>query len=456
MPTQTPFFQSQWRSFCLLLVTATFLFSACQKETLQQSQIEQPPIENELPDEVSLRQLVLAQVFDIPATKIAHPKMQQLATAFMENLSTDERQMLPTRINALKSNKRLPTKSRSAAPTPQTIASGKEDLSFGRSLAQQGDFLFVGGGGSVHIYHQNNGKYTEQQVISGNADDGFGYQVAITRNWLAIGAPFENEFAGAIYIYARTNDQWVFSQKITGEDMNLIGQRFAMYGNNLVAQKQLGISGNLQVYKLENSYWDLATTLGEGLFFWDIAMDRNRIAANGGTNIFDAAVHVFAEENNEWTKEAVLSVPGTLLFRAVALQGKTILANFFLPMDRSYAFTLKDGIWQADGELVIPGEIPFTNTHWIALKGDLVVVTIADGDVSDVFHVYEKSFRKWRHVETVHPEAPLTNGQRVGDAVLITNRGKVILGAPGLTEFDCFCPPGSEAEFDLPGQVVIY
>ena len=224
----------------------------------------------------------------------------------------------------------------------------------------------------------------------------------------------------------------------------------------LVAQKQSGISGNLQVYELENSQWNFETTLGEGLFFWDIAMDGNRIAANGGTGFFDPAVHVFIEENDQWTSEAVLSTPGTLLFRAVTIQGKTIIANFFIPMDRSYAFTLRDGIWQADGELEIPGNIPFTNTHWIALRGNLAIVTIADNDVNDVFHVYENSFRQWRHVEAVNPTEALTNGQRVGDGVLITNRGKVVLGAPGVSELGCFCPPDAGTAFDLTGQVIVY
>ena len=455
MPTPTPFSSIQWRSFCLLLVTVTLLFAACQKETLQQTTIEGAPVEQQELNDVALRQLVLAQVFDIPAAKMEHPKMQQLATSFIDNLSSEEQRILPTKIQALQKAPLPTTASNRSAPTPQAIAA-TSSLQFGQSLAQQGDFLFVGDNGAVHIYHQSNGKYTEQQVITGNAEDGFGYKVAITRNWLAIGAPFENEIAGAIYIYAREQDHWVFSQKIAGEDMNLIGQRFAMHGNNLVAQKQFGISGNLQVYELEDSHWHLETTLGEGIFFWDIAMDGNRIAANGGTTIFDAAVHVFAEEDGKWTSEAVLSTPGTLLFRAVALQGKTIMANFLIPMDKSYVFTYQNDAWEADGEMEIPGTIPFTNTHWIALRGDLAVVTVADGDVNDAVHVYEKSFRKWRHVESVDIPDAIANGQSVGAAVLITNRGKVVLGAPGLGEFDCFCPPDSEAVFGLPGQVVVY
>ncbi len=347
------------------------------------------------------------------------------------------------------------TSSKRGAPTPQTI-SATSSLQFGQSLAQQGDFLFVGDNGAVHIYHQSNGKYTEQQVIRGNAEDGFGYKVAITRNWLAVGAPFENDMAGAIYIYVRDGGKWVASQKIAGKEAAVFGFRFAMHGNNLIAHEQEGILGRLNVYELEDSQWSLETTLGENLFFWDLAMDGNRLVGNGGANFFSPAVYVFAKAEGTWAEEAVLNVPGALLFRAVALQNKTIIANFLIPMDKSYVFTYQNGAWEADGEMEIPGLIPFTNTHWIALSGNLAVVTVADGDVNDAVHVYEKSFRKWRHVESVDLPAAIANGQRVGEAVLITNRGKVVLGAPGLGEFDCFCPPDSEAVFGLPGQVVVY
>lgn len=458
MPTPTPFFNTRCRSFFLLLISVTFLLTACQKEVLQENSIEQPTTEIQPLNDLELRQLVLAQVFDIPAAKMEHPQLQQMATTFIEKLSAEERQILPSKIQALKTTtKQQNSVARSGAtPTEQTVSSGTATGQFGQSLTEQGDYLFVGDEGAVHIFHQSNGKYTEQQVISGNAADGFGYQVAITLNWLAVGAPFENDMAGAIYIYARDGNKWNFSQKIAGERMTLLGQRFAMHGNNLVAQKQKGISGNLQVYELENSQWKEEIILGEGLFFWDIAMDGNRIAGNGGTGLFDPAVHVYAEIDGQWTTEAVLRTPGTLLFRAVALQGQTIMANFLFPMDRSYVFTNKNGTWEADGALEMPGLIPFTNTNWIALKGDLAVVTLADNDVNDVVHVYEKSFRKWRHVEALDPSVDLVSGQRIGDAVLITNRGKVILGAPGVSEEYCFCPPDAGTVFDLSGQVVIY
>lgn len=102
MPTQTPFSPIQWRSFLLFLVSVTFLFSACQKETLQQTNVEQAPTEAPTVTDVELRELVLAQVFGIPAAKMEHPKMQQLAATFIDNLSSEEQRILPTKIQALK------------------------------------------------------------------------------------------------------------------------------------------------------------------------------------------------------------------------------------------------------------------------------------------------------------------------------------------------------------------
>ena len=233
MFTQTPNSITRWRYFLCFLASIALFFSACQKEALEETNVIQTPPIVEPTSETDLRQLVLEQVFDIPVAKMEHPAVQQLATSFIENLSATERAILPTKIQALKAaNQSQSSASRGAVPTPQTIPNG-ESLGFGRSLTQQGDHLIVGDNGAVHIYLQSNGTYELQQTITGNVEDEFGLELAITRNWLAVGAPFENEFAGAIYLYNRVDDQWVFTQKIMGESEDFLGFRLAMHGDNI-------------------------------------------------------------------------------------------------------------------------------------------------------------------------------------------------------------------------------
>ena len=98
MSVSNLFFQPSWRSF-LLFVSLLFIFSACQKESLEQTTITNSPKEQHSLDELELRELVLDQVFGIPTTKIEHPKMQQLATS----LSFAD---FPTRTNWLATRKR--------------------------------------------------------------------------------------------------------------------------------------------------------------------------------------------------------------------------------------------------------------------------------------------------------------------------------------------------------------
>jgi hypothetical protein len=84
--------------------------------------------------------------------------------------------------------------------------------------------------GSAYIYKITNGIWTQQQkiVASDRAfGDNFGMKVAISGNYAVVGAPFEDEDAlggntasgaGSVYIFKQTNGIWTQQQKIVASD----------------------------------------------------------------------------------------------------------------------------------------------------------------------------------------------------------------------------------------------
>ena len=92
--------------------------------------------------------------------------------------------------------------------------------SFGLSCAISGNFLVIGAysensyTGAAYIYTYSNGSWsTSPTRISSNvANSVFGGSVAISGNTIVIGAQQENNYAGAAYIFVRSETTW--AQKV--------------------------------------------------------------------------------------------------------------------------------------------------------------------------------------------------------------------------------------------------
>jgi hypothetical protein len=128
------------------------------------------------------------------------------------------------------------------------VASDKQaDDNFGWSVAISGNYAIVGAyledpdgvsnAGSAYIFERDtNGTWSQGQkiVASDKADnDAFGYSVAISGNYAAVGAR-DNNNTGAAYIFERENGSWTQKQKLVASDAQLYDQ----FGNDI------SISGN--------------------------------------------------------------------------------------------------------------------------------------------------------------------------------------------------------------------
>lgn len=108
------------------------------------------------------------------------------------------------------------------------------DNRFGIDVAISGDYIIIGAffdddfsarSGSACIFVRNGDLWTEQEILKaddGAADDWFGVSVAICGDFAAVGARYDDNEkgrdAGAVYIFQRDGNQWRQSQKITASD----------------------------------------------------------------------------------------------------------------------------------------------------------------------------------------------------------------------------------------------
>ncbi len=100
---------------------------------------------------------------------------------------------------------------------------------FGYSVAVEGDRLFVGAHqwfngsqqlGAALVFARSGSTWTQTQILEPNVADlsNFGTAVAIQGNRAIVGAPAENNFQGAAYVYKLTGSTWSLQQKIIGQD----------------------------------------------------------------------------------------------------------------------------------------------------------------------------------------------------------------------------------------------
>ncbi len=187
------------------------------------------------------------------------------------------------------------------------------------------------------------------------AGDRFGASVAISGDWLAVGAPFDDvagEDAGAVHIYRRLpTGAWVFSTTLrppTGEVFGYFGRRVAMEGTTLVIGGPRLDSvaldrGAVYIYQRAASLWIEQAVLtpdplgGVADFGDAVAFSSGRVVVGAPGNLV-GSVMVFEQSGSEWSAAIRFepASPGyTFLGTSVALVDG--VATMGAPLDSSSA-----------------------------------------------------------------------------------------------------------------------
>lgn len=282
---------------------------------------------------------------------------------------------------------------------------------FGTSVAISGDTIVIGapgedsnakgvGGdqnndlsedsGAVYVFTRTGGVWTQQAYIKASNTDAFtsfGQSVAISRDTLIAGAPYESSAgtgvngsqggngalaSGAAYVFVRSASVW--SQQAYLKASNT--------GENDVFGWSVGIDGDTAVVGAPNESSSAAGVNGN---------QSDDSASHSG------AAYVFARNAGVWTKQAYLKASNTgtddEFGRAVAISGNTVLVgapgessgatgvygnqadNSAEKAGAAYVFTSSGSVWMQQAYLKASNANAFDNFGWsVSISGNGLVV----------------------------------------------------------------------------------
>ena len=207
---------------------------------------------------------------------------------------------------------------------------------FGRDVDISGDYVIVGANtadydqgnkGYSYIFHRVGDTWVQQAQFDSDglslSNDAYGNAVAIDGDYAVVGAYYD-QYRGAIYIYHRVGDTWVYQSKVTSEDIaqfDSFGIEVSIYGDQILvgASGDNSNAGAAYLFQRSGSVWTqqskfVASEASSNKSFGRDVSLSNNVALIGayelqGTVYFGAA-YVLNYENGVWVEQK-LSSAGT-------------------------------------------------------------------------------------------------------------------------------------------------
>jgi hypothetical protein len=95
----------------------------------------------------------------------------------------------------------------------------------------------VGDEGSVYVFKRDGTNWVQTQKITAGVGDSFGGAMALSGSWLAVGAPYNTQYGGRVYLYENVADSWELRDELVASDGLVFlsfGFSLAMWDANLV------------------------------------------------------------------------------------------------------------------------------------------------------------------------------------------------------------------------------
>ncbi|MBN1558738.1 T9SS type A sorting domain-containing protein [candidate division KSB1 bacterium] len=224
--------------------------------------------------------------------------------------------------------------------TKITPSDGETSESFGQSVSISGDYVIVGapydsdnGGlsGSAYIFKRNGTKWIEQTKFTasdGEASDRFGYSVAISGDYVVIGAVGDNDKgfrSGSAYIFKRNSDSWIEEAKLTASDGDAgdaFGVSVSINGDYTVvgaleSDAKAIRSGSAYVFKREGTNWveEAKLAADDGAFYdlfgYSVYISGDYVVVGAiydNTNGFQCGSgYIFEWDDTNWEQHAKLT-----------------------------------------------------------------------------------------------------------------------------------------------------
>jgi choice-of-anchor B domain-containing protein len=311
--------------------------------------------------------------------------------------------------------------------------------------------------GSVHVFERDaaGAGWRETAVVtdaSVEIGDEFGQALSVWANTLVVGAPGQDEDAGAAYVFARSGPgSWTLEARLALPDRaggDRFGRAVAIIGNVLAVGSpgRADRTGSVYVFAREDGGWahvaELSGSAAGSLFGARIAAqgDRVLVGAPGSAEVEGSAVVFRRRSDGAWVEDTRLAPeqPAPGFGSAVAFgDGVAVVGAPRVEQGRGAAFAFardREAVWHLESTLIPDetGQQQFGIA--LALDGDVVWVgapTAASG--SGAVDVFRRDGGAWTHTQRL-AEDELPFGA-FGWAVAV--RGEMgIVGAPGAAFFE--------------------
>ncbi len=238
--------------------------------------------------------------------------------------------------------------------------------------------------GAAYVFRFNGSEWVPEQKLmpsDGEANDGFGWAVAVSGNTIAIGSR-ENDGnaidSGAVYIYEFDGNTWVERQKLFGTPGvgDVFGNSVALDGDwMLVGAPFYDVTGTnhgaAYAFHRQDGLWTLAqlvVPIPEDLqinskYGWSVALD-GEVMVIGGHDFINSpqlmgAAFVFRFDGSNWVQEQKLlppnPVPDGNFGYSVTVSGDTALIGDYQANDwvgAAHVFVFNGASWAATAVLV--------------------------------------------------------------------------------------------------------
>jgi len=284
----------------------------------------------------------------------------------------------------------------------------------GGSVALHDDFAILGAmrrdqngkdSGAVVVFQRHMDSWQQMDIFAGpdtQEGDGFGQSIAVTEDYLVIGAPRHDAKgldAGAVYVYRKVSDTWQYQAKVVGSDSaagDLFGISVAIDGQTLVVGADLhdvgaDDAGATYVFVLEQQQWKQQAKLvasdpgPSDIFGVRVAIAKDTILVSARRDDIDGvgknagSVYVFMRDDDSWKQHSKLLAPDgnadDRFGRGVAVNGHTALISAMHHDENGtdsgavYVYTRNTDGWSLTSQLFAHNAMPGDRFGWnIALS----------------------------------------------------------------------------------------
>ncbi len=255
----------------------------------------------------------------------------------------------------------------------------------------------------------------------------FGYSVSLSGDTVFVGAPANDGFTGAVYVFVRQGEEWIQQgERLVANDFALydrFGYSVSLWGEiavigSMFADGNMTNSGAAYVFVRSGETWSQQAKLvsddgaGNDRFGVSVSVwgDMVLVGANGVNSPvgfrWSGAAYTFVRVNGTWTQEAKLPsfcLTNCFFGGSVSLSRDTAIVGYTTRELGVYgavrAYIRNDGVWSHQQELTPNDSKTFMYGFSVSLSGDTALVgSPADDDngySSGSVYVFARSNGAW-------------------------------------------------------------